>query len=143
MKAKQRDVRLDLLAGIDLFHGLSRRDLLTVASLTTQLTLPEGKVVCREGTRALEAFILVEGTVTVSSEGKPVAVLRPGSVFGEMAMLENQPRNATVIATSQISVLVMTRQELLALLDLLPALGRQIRGTAVERKAELEYVLAS
>lgn len=142
MKAK-RDVRLDLLAGIDLFHGLSRRDLLRIASLSTQISLPEGKVVCREGSRALEAFVLVEGAVAVSSEGKPVAVLRPGSVFGEMAMLENLPRNATVVSTSQITALVMTRQELQAVLDIVPGVGRQIRNTAQERKAQLEYVLAS
>lgn len=142
MKAK-RDVRLDLLAGIELFHGLSRRDLRRIASLSTQISLPEGRVVCREGDRPQEAFVLVEGTVAVSSEGKAVAVLRPGSVFGEMAMLENQPRNATVVATGQICVLVMTRQELLAVLDLVPAIGRQVREAAAARKAELAYVLAS
>ena len=142
MTAK-RDARLDLLAGIDLFHGLSRRDLLRIASLSTEISLPEGSVLCREGQRALEAFILVEGSVAVSSDGRPVAMLRPGTAFGEIAMLDNKPRNATVVATSQVSVLVLTPQELSSVLDLVPALGRQLRVTAQERKTELEYVLAS
>lgn len=134
----KRDARIDLLAGLDLFHGLSRRELLRIASWSTQLDLSEGRVVCREGDAGREAFVLVEGTATVSAGGEPIAVLRPGSMFGEMAVLAGTPRTATVVATSAISVLVLTRQELTAVLEGLPVIGAQVRRTMVTRQRELD-----
>ena len=75
----KRDARIDVIEGLELFAGLDRKQLATIASLSTQVTLPEGSVLCRRGERGLEAFILIEGSVAVSIENEAIAVLRPGS----------------------------------------------------------------
>jgi CRP-like cAMP-binding protein len=133
----KRDARIDAIVDLDLFAGLDRKQLATIASLSTQVTLPAGSVLCRRGERGREAFILVEGTVAVSIEDEAIAVLRPGSVFGEMSLLDGTPRVANVTATSQVSVLVLTNRELASLLDAVPAVAARIYSTLGARKHDL------
>lgn len=136
----KRDARLELLERLDLFAGCSRRELQRVASFSTEVTLPAGTVVCSEGDVGHEAFVLADGTVAVSTQGHPLGVLRPGTVFGEMALLEGRRRTATVIATSAISVLVMTRQELVAVIEAVPSVAAEVGRTLHSRKRELAHV---
>lgn len=133
----KRDARIDAIVDLDLFAGLDRKQLATIASLSTQVTLPAGSVLCRRGERGREAFILVEGTVAVSIEDEAIAVLRPGSVFGEMSLLDGTPRVANVTATSQVSVLVLTNRELVSLLDAVPAVAARVYSTLGARKHDL------
>lgn len=133
----KRDARVDAIAGLDLFAGLDRKQLATIASLSTEVTLPAGSVLCRRGERGREAFVLVEGSVAVSVDDQAVAVLRPGAVFGEMSLLDGKPRVATVTATSAVSVLVLTPLELASLLEAVPAVRSRIFSTLGARKKDL------
>lgn len=133
----KRDARVDTIAGLDLFAGLDRKQLTTIASLSTEVTLPAGSVLCRRGERGREAFVLVEGSVAVSVDDQAVAVLGPGAVFGEMSLLDGKPRVATVTATSPVSVLVLTPLELSSLLEALPAVRTRIFATLGARKKDI------
>lgn len=133
----KRDARLDLLADLDIFARCDRRQLARIAALSTQVTLPAGSVLCRRGEYGREAFILVEGTVAVSIADTAIAVLRPGAVFGEMSLLDGNRRVANVTATDQVSVLVLSRQELITVLDEAPAVAAQVYATLGARKHDL------
>jgi CRP-like cAMP-binding protein len=133
----KRDARIDANADLDLFAGLDRKQLATIASLSTPVTLPAGSVLCRRGERGREAFILIEGSVAVSIEDEAIAVLRPGSVFGEMSLLDGSPRVANVTATSQVTVLVLTNLELSSVLDAVPAVAARVYSTLGARKQDL------
>lgn len=133
----KRDVRIDTIADLDLFAGLDRRQLATIASLTTEVSVPAGSVLCRRGERGREAFVLVEGTVAVSVDDQAVAVLGPGAVFGEMSLIDGKPRVATVTATSPVSVLVLSPLELASLLEAVPAVRSRIFSTLGARKKDL------
>ena len=133
----KRDARIDAIADLDLFAGLDRKQLATIASLSTPVTLPAGSVLCRRGERGREAFILIEGSVAVSIEDEAIAVLRPGSVFGEMSLLDGSPRVANVTATSQVTVLVLTNLELSSVLDAVPAVAARVYSTLGARKQDL------
>ncbi|WP_019877783.1 cyclic nucleotide-binding domain-containing protein [Sporichthya polymorpha] len=133
----KRDARIDAIADLEIFAGLDRRQLAKIASLSTQVTLPEGSVLCRRGERGREAFVLVEGSVAVCVEDQALAVLRPGAVFGEMSLLDGKPRVATVTATSQVSVLVISPLELASLLEAVPAVRSRIFSTLGARKKDL------
>ncbi|HVE26321.1 MAG TPA: cyclic nucleotide-binding domain-containing protein [Sporichthya sp.] len=133
----KRDPRIDAIADLDLFAGLDRKQLATIASLSTPVTLPAGSVLCRRGERGREAFILIEGSVAVSIEDEAIAVLRPGSVFGEMSLLDGSPRVANVTATSQVTVLVLTNLELSSVLDAVPAVAARVYSTLGARKQDL------
>lgn len=133
----KRDARIDLLAGIDLFARLDRKQLERIAALSTQVTLPAGTVLCRRGELGREAFVLVEGTVAVSIEDEAIAVLRPGAVFGEMSLIERKPRVANVTATDQVSVLVLSPQELASVLHEVPSVAAHVYAQLGARKHDL------
>lgn len=133
----KRDVRIDTIADLDLFAGLDRKQLATIASLTTEVSLPEGSVLCRRGERGREAFVLVSGNVAVAVDDQAVAVLGPGAVFGEMSLIDGKPRVATVTSTSPVSVLVLSPLELTSLLEAVPAVRSRIFSTLGARKKDL------
>jgi CRP-like cAMP-binding protein len=133
----KRDARIDAIADLEIFAGLDRKQLAKIASFSTQITLPSGSVLCRRGERGREAFVLLEGTVAVSVEDEPIAILRPGTVFGEMSLLDGAPRVANVTATSQVSVLVLTGRELVSVLDAVPAVAARVYSTLGARKHDL------
>lgn len=133
----KRDARIDAIAGLDLFAKCDRKQLATISSLSTLVALPAGSVLCRRGERGREAFVLVEGTVAVSNDTEPIAVLRPGSVFGEMSLIDGQPRVANVTATSNVTVLVMNTRELASVLDLVPSVAARVYSTLGARKKDL------
>lgn len=134
----KRDARLDLLARVELFAGCNLRQLIRIASLSTEITLPAGEVLFREGEPGREAFVLLDGTAAVSVGERAIAVLQPGAVFGDLGLVEHQRRLATVTATSPISVLVLTPQELSALLESVPAVATRVRLSAEARRRALE-----
>ena len=133
----KRDPRIDAIAGLDLFAGLDRKQLSTVVSLSTLITLPAGSVLCRRGERGREAFVLVEGSAAVSVDDQAVAVLQPGAVFGEMSLLDGKPRVASVTATTSVSVLVLSPVELASLLESVPPVRARIFTTLGARNKDL------
>lgn len=135
MRAK-RDARLDLLARVSLFAGCDRRQLTRIASLSTETTLPAASVLCREGSIGQEAFVLIEGSVSVSKQGSLVSTLAPGAVFGEMALVGGKYRNATVIADTEVRVLVMTPQEFASVLDAVPPVAGAVYALLALRQRE-------
>jgi CRP-like cAMP-binding protein len=99
----------DLLAGVPLLSGLDRGHLETLARDFTERTFPAGAVVVREGDEHGIGFFLVaggEGVITVG--GKEVGKVQRGSYFGEVALISDRVRTATVTATTDLDCLVMT-----------------------------------
>lgn len=131
-----QDAKIDRLATIPLFTGLRRRELDKIARLCTEIRIPAGRVLCREGEIGHEFFVLEQGAAEVTVGGTPVATVGPGDFFGELALLDAGPRNATVTAKDEVSVLVLSQQEFQALLEeepivavrMLPAIGQRLRN---------------
>ncbi len=134
----RKDAKIQRLGGIPLFDGFSRKHLERISQLCTEIHLDAGKTLCHEGEAGSEFFVLEAGTVTVSTGGKEVATLGPGSFFGELALLDAGPRTATVTAAEDVTVLVLSRQEFMAMLKeepqvalrMLPAIGKRMRQQA-------------
>jgi CRP-like cAMP-binding protein len=100
---------VDLLAGVPLLSGLDRKDLEKLSKDFTKRTFPAGAVVVREGDQhGIGFFVVSAGEGTVSVGGKEVAKVGPGSYFGEVALISDRVRTATVTATTELECLVMT-----------------------------------
>lgn len=127
---------LDHLARVPLFAGLSRADLEKVARATNEITVEAGRTLVTEGETGHEAFIIVEGNASVSVSGDEVATIGPGAVFGEMALIERAPRNASVAATSELKVLVLGQREFSGLMDESPEFTRRILASLAHRVRE-------
>jgi CRP/FNR family cyclic AMP-dependent transcriptional regulator len=126
------------LAAVPLFEGLSEKQLRRISALMTRLDLPEGKLLTREGQQGYEFVIVLEGEVEVRQGDRVVATRGPGDYVGEIALLDRRPRTATVVATTPVSVEVLSRREFMSLLAEAPELSEQILATVAQRLADLD-----
>jgi CRP-like cAMP-binding protein len=134
MARLRRDAFLDHLAEVPLFSALSKKDLQLVARRAEDVKVDAGKVLVTEGGAGSEFFVIVDGKARVTRRGKKVAELGPGQFFGDLALLDRAPRNASVIADSDLEVAKLGQRAFDALLDhpgfskkLLAGLARRLR----------------
>ncbi len=85
------------------------KELARLASLFEEVEYANGSVLIREGAIGREAFVIVEGEVAVTLGSKTLAILGPGEVVGEMALMDGGPRSATVTAVTDVRTLVASR----------------------------------
>ena len=100
---------------VPFFAILKKKELDVVAQQADEVDAKTGKVLAREGDIGHEFFVIDSGTAEVTRNGERIAELGPGDFFGEMALLEEDRRNATVTATSDMNLIVMTRSSFRAL----------------------------
>jgi CRP-like cAMP-binding protein len=120
---------------LDLFSGLSRRDVEEVAQLVDEVEVPEGKVLGREGDIAYEFFVIEQGTASVEVDGKHVTDLGPDEWFGEIGLLAADRRTATVTAKTPMRLAVIFGPSFRDLTRRLPDVGERIRAEIEERLA--------
>lgn len=130
------------LARVPLFRGLSKEQLRRISGLMTRIDRPAGQVLTGQG-HSGEFFILIEGEVEVRQADRVFATRGPGDYVGEIALLAERPRTATVVAATPVSVEVLSRRELVTLLTQVPELLEQMLATMAERLAELEGDMTS
>lgn len=131
------------LASIDLFAGLSKKELASIDRLMTPIDVKAGKDIIKEGTAGREAFIVVDGTASVWRDGRLIASVGKGAVLGEVALLANRARTATVRAETEMTLEVLNRLEFETLLDESHGLARKLLVAAAKRVHELEPSLLS
>lgn len=115
------------------FAGVSRAEQARFESLSTVLALPAGDVLMEEGAFGNEAMLVLDGDLVIERDGDVVAMVGPGSVVGEAALLLNEPRNATVTAASDVVVAAMSRREFSSILELCPRVGRIVLEATLRR----------
>jgi CRP-like cAMP-binding protein len=128
----------ELLAEVPLFQGLSKKHLKQVSGLTTRIDAPAGKELTREGEAGHEFILILEGDVEIRRGDEVIATRGAGDYIGEIALLEHQPRTATVVATTPVVLDVIGQREFATLLDDEPEIGERIKATAAERRAALD-----
>jgi CRP/FNR family cyclic AMP-dependent transcriptional regulator len=131
----RRDEKVELISRIPLFARCSKRELVKIASLADQVDVQDGEVLTQEGKPGREFFVLVEGSAEVLQGSRKVATLGRGDFLGEIALLTNAPRTATVRTTTPVSVLVMTSREFSTLLHRFPDIERKILRAVADRLA--------
>lgn len=105
------DSTLDWLAKAPLFSNISRGHLKGLAKSGTTTTYRPGQVIAQQGERGIGFYLVVDGELEVRKNGRRVALLRPGSFFGEMALFDDQPRSADIVAVGTARCLVFNRYE--------------------------------
>lgn len=126
------------LRRIPMFSELSKRQLRAVARLMTEVEVPEGRSLIREGTVGREFMIIRDGTAIVRRKGRKIAELGPGDFMGELAVLSGAPRTADVVATSPMTIETLNRREFMSLLDESPKIATKVLIGAVKRLQDLE-----
>lgn len=132
------DPRITELAELPLFADCSAAELRVAGRLVDEVTFPARSVLIREGSVGHECFVIAEGEAVVSMNGHRLARLGPGEIVGEMAVVEHEPRVATVTARTQLRAFVMTPSAFASLLDHCPSVGRKILATVAHRLREYQ-----
>jgi CRP-like cAMP-binding protein len=121
-----------------LFSSCSSKDLERIAKAGDQVTFAKGETLTKQGEPGKEAFIILSGKAVVKRSGKKVATLGTGSVVGELSLLDNGPRTATVVCDTECQVLVISRGNFLRVIDKVPALAHKLFGALAMRIRDLD-----
>ena len=88
--------KLDHLARVPLFDGCSRKELTSIAKAGDEITMTQGTLIIDQGQMGREAFVVLDGQVTVKRGGRKITSLGPGAMVGELSLLDGAPRSAGV-----------------------------------------------
>ena len=124
---------VSLLKTIPLFAEVPDDKLRKIAPFASTDEFAEGQVVVKEGGYSNHFYAIEEGTAKVESDGKHLADLGPGDVFGEQGLLEKQERSASVIATSRLRVIKIEHWELSRMRKSMPEVVEELQRKVEER----------
>jgi small-conductance mechanosensitive channel/CRP-like cAMP-binding protein len=141
-RARALESHLSALAAIDLFENLSEDEQRTLAASARLAPFSSGEVITRQGATAHWLYVLLKGSVAIrvrtpEGEDRQVAVLEAPNFFGEMALMTGQPREATVIAQSEVQCLRVDRKDLEGIIQRRPEIASEISGVLAARRVEL------
>jgi CRP/FNR family transcriptional regulator, cyclic AMP receptor protein len=125
------------VSSIPLFADLNKRELEEVGRCADEVDVGEGRHLVEEGDFGYEFFAIEDGTADVCHDGERLAELGPGDFFGEVALSGEARRNASVIATSPMVAVVITRQAFRQLRNDIPRVCERIEAAVRERGREL------
>ncbi len=133
--------RVDLLESVQLFSGCTRRELAVIAGTMDEIAVPAGTVMTVEGERGQHFYVLAEGLASVIAGDTRLGSIRPGTCFGEMALLDGGRRVATVTTELPSRMLVMNAKQFASLMDR-PGVARKVLRVLAERLRTVDEQLA-
>ncbi len=129
------------LERIWLFAGCSATDLRRIRKVLTQVSVPAGTLLVEEGQPGLLFFIVEEGTATVRRRERRVTTLGPGHFFGELSLLDDAPRAASVTSDTDMTLLVLRQRDFQKLLRATPTIARRLLDSLAGRLRESEALV--
>jgi CRP/FNR family transcriptional regulator, cyclic AMP receptor protein len=130
----------EVLGALPLFSRLPRRHVRAIAKLAWHVDCAPGEVIVQAGDQGDSLYLVLEGRARVLGKSR---VLRPGDFFGEMALIDGGPRSATIIAASQVRLMMVQRRAFLKALKQNPQIGLAIMETLAERVRRLERAVSA
>ena len=141
--ARGRNAYLEDMAKVPLFAAASKRDLQRLAKASDEVKVKAGKQLVEQGHTGHEFFLIVEGEASVRRNNRKIATLGPGQFFGELSLLDRGPRSASVVAETDMTLLVLGQREFAGVLDEVPGLAHKLLGAMAARLREADTKLFS
>jgi CRP/FNR family cyclic AMP-dependent transcriptional regulator len=129
----RKNAKIELLKRVPLFEQCSKSDLRQIATIADEMALPAGRELMKEGDRGREFVVLVEGTAEVRRKGRFVREICGGDFVGEIALVADIPRTATVTTVTPVDVLFITARDFRTLLQDVPSLWPKVIYTVAMR----------
>jgi CRP-like cAMP-binding protein len=124
---------IEMLEKSSLWSGLSKKDLKSIVKLSKERTYETGDVIVRKGEGGVGFYLILEGSVEIRSDGKTIAKLDAGQFFGEMSVIDNQPRSADVVAVEPSRCLILSAWSFNALISENPKIALKMLQEFVRR----------
>ena len=140
-----RKDRISLLRSVWLFERCTNREIAALDHASTETEVPAGRVLARQGEAGREFVVIIAGKAEVTRDGTSIAMLDAGSFFGEMSLLDQRPRSATVTTMEPTRLLVMTPTEFNSVVSTMPSVDRKMLIVLCDRLRAIEakYVPAA
>lgn len=138
--AVKQTVRLEALRHVGLFTGLSKRSLVKIDQASEVRSFMAGQIIVAQGEAGTDAMVILNGSVRVARGKRTLSELGVGQVFGEMALLDRQPRSATVTALEPTQVLVIHGPAFRKLLGKVPGLADSLLSTLSKRLRDAQAI---
>lgn len=138
----RQDFMIERMKQSPMFAFCSKRELHEVSRLATEVAVPAGKELMAEGQPGYEFMVVLDGSATATREGKHVATFGPGDFFGEISLLDDGPRTATVTATTPMTLAVVGRREFTGLLTEIPEFAHKVMVGLARRLREVDERVA-
>jgi CRP/FNR family cyclic AMP-dependent transcriptional regulator len=142
MRNRTIEERSSMLREVDLFSTCTKKELAQVSSLCSTTSATKGEILTRQGQYGDQFFVIIDGEATVWRNGRTIARLGKGSFFGEMALLEGNDRTATVVAETDVRLLVLSRPEFRSLTLVAPAVIQKIMTGLSARLRQADELIA-
>jgi CRP-like cAMP-binding protein len=136
-----QDEKIRHLQKVDIFADCTRKQMKAVAAISRVMEVPSGTVLTRAGEPGEEFFFILDGAAMVEVTRRKRVRLMPGEFFGEMSLLDGEPRSATVRAETDMRLLLIQRRNFQSLLSEVPELTRSILIVLSRRLRDLERAL--
>ncbi len=122
------------LRDVPFFGKLKKKELELIARNADEVDVPAGKVLTKQGDLGDEFFVIEAGSAEVLRDGDRINELGPGDFFGEMALLADDRRNATVVATTPMELIVMTRPSFRSIDKTMPHVHKAVQEAIGQRR---------
>ena len=129
---------LDHLASVPLFSACSKKDLQRIARASDEVGVKAGRVLVDQGRTGHEFFLVIDGQASVRRNDRKVATVGPGQFFGELSLLDRGPRSASVVADTDMTLLVLGQREFSAVLDDVPEMAHKLLAAMARRLREAD-----
>jgi CRP-like cAMP-binding protein len=133
--ARDKDPKAEAIAKVPLFSRCSSKDVRRIAKLADELDIATGKTLTKEGDRGREFFVILDGSADVHQDTRALPPLGAGDFFGEIALITDSARTATVTATTPIRALVVTDRDFRQLLRKRPEIQAKVLAAVGDRLA--------
>src|SRR5262245_12662007 len=121
--------KLDHLQRVSLFEGCSRKELQSIAKAGDEIRMTAGTIIVDQGQMGREAFVVLDGQVSVKRNGRKIVSLGPGAVVGELSLLDHGPRTASVTCDTDCNLFVIDQRHFRGVLEKSPSLAMKLLGT--------------
>ena len=129
----RKNAKVNLIKSAPLFSECSRKHLNEIAEIADEIDLREGKELTKEGRPGREFFVLIDGTADVKRGNRRINQMGAGDFFGEISLITQRPRTATVVATSPVRALVITDRSFRQLLEHQPEIQGKVMSAVAAR----------
>jgi CRP-like cAMP-binding protein len=128
-----RNTKTDQLRRVPMFSACTDKELAQIARACDEVAVEPGAVVMQEGTTGDDFYLIGEGEAAVSRAGTQVATVGPGQYFGELSLLDEGPRTATVTASTAMTLIRLGRREFAAVIDSWPGVAHKLLEQMAKR----------
>jgi CRP-like cAMP-binding protein len=129
----RKNAKEELIKSVPLFSHCTKREIAALAAEADELTVPAGKELTRQGERGREFMVIVDGAAKVLKNGRTVNELGPNDFLGEIALLSDVPRTATVTTTTETTILVLTDRAFRRVADQIPSVHSSLLAALTAR----------